>query len=196
MATEKDKMQAGDWHDPGDPTLCAERAHAHDLCARLGRARTATARQALVRALLHPQSAPDVVLTPPFFCDYGAHIEIGEGSFFNTQCVLLDTCRIHIGQRVLVGPGVHIYTVTHPMDAQRRRTGIERGQPVTIEDDVWIGGGTVICPGVTIGARTVVGAGSVVTRALPPDVFAAGNPCRVIRSLQGEEGEPPPSALG
>ena len=123
-----------------------------------------------------------VFVTPPFFCDYGSQIELGENVYFNFNCVLLDVCRIRIGAHTLVGPAVQIYTPLHPMDAALRRQQ-EYGKPVDIGCDVWIGGGAVILPGVTIGDRAVIGAGSVVTRDIPPDVFAAGNPCRVVRPV-------------
>ena len=105
--------------------------------------------------------------------------------FFNFNCVVLDVAPVRIGNHVLFGPAVQVYAATHPVDAGERRNGLESGMPISIGDDAWIGGGAVICPGVSIGARSVIGAGSVVTRNIPEDVFAAGNPCRVIRSLAG-----------
>lgn len=122
-------------------------------------------------------------VTPPFFCDYGYNIELGPDTYLNADCILLDVCPISIGARSLLGPGVHIYSASHPMEATVRSTGLELGKPVTVGADTWIGGGAIICPGVSIGSDTVVGAGSVVTRDLGSRVFAAGNPCRVIRRL-------------
>ena len=127
--------------------------------------------------------ANDAWIQPPFFCDYGYNIALGSKVFFNFNCVVLDVMRVEIGNNVLFGPSVQIYTATHPLNAAERRTWRELAKPVTIGSDVWVGGGAIICPGVTIGDRSVIGAGSVVTRAIPADVFAAGNPCRVIRSL-------------
>lgn len=121
----------------------------------------------------------------PFFCDYGTNIHLGERVYFNFGCVVLDVCEVKIGAFTSFGPAVQIYTATHPMNAQLRRTQ-EFGRPITIGSDVWVGGGAIICPGVTIGSRTVVGAGSVVTRDIPEGVFAAGNPCRVIRQITEE----------
>ena len=121
-------------------------------------------------------------MQPPFFCDYGSNIQLGERVFFNFNCVVLDVCCVTIGDHTLIGPAVQIYTATHPLDAAQRRLA-ESGKPVEIGSDVWIGGGAIILPGVRIGARTVIGAGSVVTRDVPDEVFAAGNPCRVIRHL-------------
>ena len=117
-----------------------------------------------------------------FFCDYGHNIVLGKKCFFNFNCVVLDVCRVTIGDYTLFGPAVQIYTATHPLEAELRRTR-EFAKPITIGSDVWIGGGAILCPGVTIGDKTVIGAGSVVTRDIPANVFAAGNPCRVIRPL-------------
>ena len=116
-------------------------------------------------------------------CDYGFNITIGKKTFINYDCVFLDCNNITIGDEVQIAPGVHIYTATHPLDPQQRRSGLERALPVAIADGVWLGGGAIICPGVTIGENTVIGAGAVVTRDLPPNVLAVGNPCRVIRPL-------------
>ncbi len=124
-------------------------------------------------------------MQPPFFCDYGSNIELGEGVFFNFNCVVLDVCRVRIGSFTLLGPAVQIYTATHPMNASERRSGLEYGKPVDIGDDVWIGGGVVVLPGVSIGSGAVIGAGSVVTRDVPAGTFAAGNPCQVIRQVSG-----------
>ena len=126
---------------------------------------------------------PDFDIRPPFFCDYGANIFAGDKLFINFDCVVLDCNVVRIGSNVLIGPKVQIYTAHHPLEPEARRTLVEMASPVTIEDDVWIGGGAIICPGVTVGAGTTVGAGSVVTRDIPARVVAAGNPCRVIRAL-------------
>ncbi|WP_240596607.1 sugar O-acetyltransferase [Rhodohalobacter barkolensis] len=122
-------------------------------------------------------------VNPPFYCDYGVHIYAGEKFFANYDCVILDCNEVRIGDRVLLGPKVQIYTATHPLHPAERREEWELAHPVTIEDDVWIGGGAIICPGVHIGAGTTIGAGSIVTRDIPANVLAAGNPCRVIRKL-------------
>jgi maltose O-acetyltransferase len=129
----------------------------------------------------------DVGIQPPFYCDYGSNITLGRKIFMNFNCTILDVASVHIGDHVLLGPAVQIYAATHPLSAAVRRSGLEAGKPVVIGADVWIGGGAIICPGVSIGPRTVIGAGSVVTRDVPSDVFAAGNPCRVLRSLVGED---------
>src|SRR5687767_14907179 len=119
-------------------------------------------------------------MQPPFYCDYGSNIHLGERVFFNFNCVVLDVCRVTIGDYTLFGPAVQILTATHPMDAALRRTE-ESGKPIAIGSDVWVGAGALVLPGVTIGSRSVIGAGSVVTRDVPDDVLAAGNPCRVLR---------------
>jgi len=187
MPTEREKMLAGELYDPLDPELAAGRERARDLCWDLNATREA--QQAERRAILQQLFAAggdDVWIQPPFYCDYGSNISLGRKCFFNFNCVVLDVCRVTIGDHVLCGPGVQIYTATHPLDPVLRRTQ-ESGKPIEIGSDVWIGGGVIICPGVRIGSHTVIGAGSVVTRDVPDDVFAAGNPCRVIRQLS--EGE-------
>ena len=183
MRTEKQKMLAGEPYQAADPALALERQQARTLCQELAALLPAeTARiQALLARLFG--AATDAYVTPPFFCDYGYNIQLGTNVYFNTHCVVLDGMPVSIGDHTMFGPGVHIYTAMHPLDAAQRRAGIEFGRAVTIGHDVWVGGSAVICPGVTIGAGTVVGAGSVVTRSLPPGVFAAGNPCRVLRKL-------------
>ncbi len=122
---------------------------------------------------------------PPFYCDYGAHIVVGDRFFANYGCVVLDCNEVRVGDGVLFGPQVQVYTATHPLDPADRRAGWEMARPIVIEDDVWIGGGAILCPGVRIGSGATVGAGSVVTRDVPPGVLAAGNPCRVVRELEG-----------
>ena len=183
MKTEKDKMLAGELYDPLDPLLVQERQRCRDLCKLLNDSRE-NQQEERHRILTELLGCPnDVWIQPPFFCDYGYNIAIGNKVFFNFNCVVLDVTRVEIGNHVLFGPSVQIYTATHPLDAAERRTWREFARPVSIGSDVWVGGGAIICPGVTIGDRSVIGAGSVVTRAIPNDVFAAGNPCRVIRSL-------------
>lgn len=122
-------------------------------------------------------------IQPPFYCDYGSHIKVGENFFMNFNCVILDCAMVTIGDNVMCGPYVQIYTAYHPVIAAERIKGPELASPITIGDNVWIGGGAIICPGVTIGSNTTIGAGSVVTKDIPANVFAAGNPCRVIREL-------------
>jgi maltose O-acetyltransferase len=183
MRTERQKMLDGELYDPLDPDLVAARVHARDLCQALN-ATTETQQDERGRILraLFAAGGDTVWMQPPFFCDYGSNIELGERVFFNFNCVVLDVCRVRIGSFSLFGPAVQIYTPMHPMNAEQRRRQ-EFGKPVEIGSDVWVGGGALILPGVRIGSRAVIGAGSVVTRDIPEDVFAAGNPCRVIREL-------------
>lgn len=181
--TEKEKMLAGLPYDPRDPELTAGRLRAHTLCRALNALGPADAehRSELVAQLLG-RSVP-VDITPPFFCDYGYNIDFGENAYLNFNCVFLDVARIRIGSNALIGPGVHVYAATHPTSVAERATGLELGGPITVEDNVWIGGGAIICPGVSIGEGSVIGAGSVVVNDIGPGVIAAGNPCRVIRNL-------------
>ena len=174
-------MLAGELYDALDAELVAARGRARDLCQALNATREAeqAERRSILRELFG-KGGDSVWMQPPFFCDYGTNIELGERVFFNFNCVVLDVSRVRIGSFTLFGPAVQIYTPMHPMDAARRRKQ-EYGKPVEIGDDVWVGGGAIILPGVRIGARAVIGAGSVVTRDVPEGMFAAGNPCRVIR---------------
>jgi maltose O-acetyltransferase len=119
----------------------------------------------------------------PFYCDYGCHIYAKENLYINYDCIILDCNKVFIGNNVLLAPRVQIYTAYHPLDAETRRSGLEMAASITIGDDVWIGGGAIICPGVTIGKNTTIGAGSVVTKDIPANVIAAGNPCKVIRDV-------------
>lgn len=183
MRSERDKMLAGDLYDPLDAELVRARDRARDLCQDLNATREGQQeeRRRILRQLFGA-GGETVWMQPPFYCDYGSNIRLGTKCFFNFNCVVLDVCEVRIGNHTLFGPAVQIYTATHPLDAELRRTQ-EFGKPVEIGSDVWIGGAAVICPGVRIGSRSVIGAGSVVTRDIPEAVFAAGNPCRVIRGL-------------
>ena len=183
MASEHDKMLAGELYDAYDPALVAARWRARDLCQALNatRERDEAERRRLAGELFG-KGGDSVLVQPPFFCDYGANIELGERVFFNFNCIVLDVCRVRIGSFCQFASGVQILTPLHPMGAAERRK-LEYGKPVTIGDDVWVGAGALILPGVTVGARAVIGAGSVVTRDVPEGVFAAGNPCRVIRAI-------------
>ena len=184
MRTERAKMLAGESYDPMDADLVAGRERARDLCQALNatRERETEARRVILCELFG-KGGDSVLMQPPFFCDYGANIELGERVFFNFNCVVLDVCPVRIGSFTLFGPGVQILTPLHPENAAERRLH-EHGKPIEIGSDVWVGGGALILPGVTIGSRTIIGAGSVVTRDIPDDVFAAGNPCRVLRPVR------------
>ena len=183
MRTEKEKMLAGELYDPLDPELCRERQHCRELCKRLNDSheQQQEERRRILTQLFGAET--DAWVQPPFFCDYGTNIRLGSKVFFNFNCVVLDVTQVTIGSNVLFGPSVQVYTATHPLEADKRRQWLEFAKPVTIGSDVWVGGGAIICPGVSIGERSVIGAGSVVTRNVPAGVLAAGNPCKVIRSL-------------
>ncbi len=183
MSSERDKMLAGELYDAQDVQLIADRARARDLCWALNATRESQhdERRRLLVALFGA-GGDTVRMQPPFYCDYGYNIELGEQVYFNFNCVVLDVCSVRIGSFTLFGPAVQVYTPMHPFDAEQRR-GKESGRPVEIGSDVWVGGGAIILPGVHIGDRCVIGAGSVVTRDIPEGVFAAGNPCRVVREI-------------
>jgi maltose O-acetyltransferase len=184
--SQKQKMLAGELYLANDPELAADYARAQAILAEFNATRgddIAGLTELLGRLLGH--LGRDAIIKPSLRCDYGFNISVGARTFINYDCVFLDCNRITIGEEVQIAPGVHIYTATHPLDAATRRSGLESALPVAISDGVWLGGRSVVCPGVTIGENTVVGAGSVVTKDLPPNVLAAGTPCRVIRQLDG-----------
>ncbi|HEY4542769.1 MAG TPA: sugar O-acetyltransferase [Noviherbaspirillum sp.] len=183
MKTEKEKMLAGELYDPFDAELVAARERARDLCQALNATRESEQgeRRRIMTELLG-SGGDSAWMQPPFFCDYGSNIHLGARVFFNFNCTVLDVCEVRIGDYTLFGPGVQILTPLHPLDATLRRTQ-EYGKPIEIGSDVWVGGGALILAGVRIGSRAIIGAGSVVTRDIPDGVLAAGNPCRVIRSI-------------
>jgi maltose O-acetyltransferase len=183
MRSEREKMLAGELYNALDAELVTARNRARDLCQALNRSREEDVeeRRRILQDLFG-RGGDTVWMQPPFYCDYGSNIELGERVFFNFNCVVLDVCTVRIGSFTLFGPAVQIYTPLHPLDAELRRRE-EYGKPIEIGADVWVGGGAIILPGVHIGARAVIGAGSVVTRDVPEATFAAGNPCRAIRSI-------------
>lgn len=183
MKTAREKMLVGEMYDAMDPELVVARERARNLCQDLNASRESE--QELRRRILTElfgEGGETVWMQPPFFCDYGTNIELGERVFFNFNCIVLDVCPVRIGSFSLFGPAVQIYTPMHPFNAELRRKE-EYGKPVEIGSDVWVGGGAIILPGVKIGSKSIIGAGSVVTRDIPDAVFAAGNPCRVIREI-------------
>jgi maltose O-acetyltransferase len=183
MSTERQKMLAGETYNALDPELVAARTRARDLCQQLNS--TGASEEAERRVILRNlfgKGGESVWMEPPFYCDYGSNIELGERVFFNFNCTVLDVCPVQIGDFTMFGPMVQIYTPLHPFNAEQRRRE-EFGKPIVIGSDVWVGGGAIILAGVKIGSRAVIGAGSVVTRDIPEAAFAAGNPCRVIRAI-------------
>jgi len=183
MSSEREKMLAGEFYHPLDAELVEARNRARDLCQALNATREIQEeeRRRIVQQLF-ASGGDDVWVQPPFYCDYGTNISLGKKCYFNFNCVVLDVAPVTIGDYSIFGPAVQIYAATHPLDATQRRTH-EFGKPIEIGSDVWVGGGSIICPGVKIGSGTVIGAGSVVTRDVPDGVVAAGNPCRIIRAL-------------
>jgi len=188
MKTEKQKMLAGELYNASDLQLSTEREKARLLMKELNDSRKdQVAEQTRILKDLIPNAGPGLWIEAPFYCDYGSNIVLGEKVFFNFNCVVLDVMKVTVGDRTLFGPNVQIYTATHPINYKQRALGLEYAKPVTVGEDVWVGGGAIICPGVTIGDRTIIGAGSVVTNDIPSDVVAAGNPCRVIRLIHPDE---------
>jgi maltose O-acetyltransferase len=181
--SEKQKMLAGQLYLGSDPELAAGRRRARQILREYNAAADDQAKRGVLLGSLFGEIGPGVLIEPAFSCDYGTNIVAGKNLFVNFNCVFLDCAAIRIGDNVQLGPAVQILTAHHPVDPIMRRDGRELASPVTIGDDVWIGGGAVICPGVTIGSGSTIGAGSVVTRDVPALVVAAGNPCRVIRRL-------------
>jgi maltose O-acetyltransferase len=195
LRTEQDKMLAGELYHAADPELVAGRARAREACERFAATRFADAatRTRILRELLGGVGA-DPEVEAPFTCDYGSFTFLGDGVFVNFGCVILDSARVQIGDRTMLGPGVHIYTATHNVEPEVRRSGLEFALPVTIGSDVWIGGRVTIGPGVTVGDGSTLGAGSVVLRDVPPRTVVAGNPARVIRTVPPADGDRPPGA--
>ncbi|MBJ8738644.1 maltose O-acetyltransferase [Citrobacter sp. FDAARGOS_156] len=183
MSEDKKKMIAGELYRPADETLRNDRLRARLLIHRYN----ATApdaqseRQAILRDLLGQSEG--AYIEPSFRCDYGYNIYLGNAFYANFDCVMLDVCPIHIGDNCMLAPGVHIYTATHPLDANERNSGVELGKPVTIGNNVWIGGHAVINPGVTLGDNVVVASGAVVTKSVPANTVVGGNPARIIKTL-------------
>lgn len=179
--TEREKMLAGLPYDPGDPDLRDGRARAVALTVAINAEPDGDRRGALVNELVRAADGRAVIM-PGFFCDYGVNIRMGARAFVNANSVFLDCAEIRIGDSFQAGPGVQLLTPEHPLDAVERR-GKETARPIVIGDDVWIGGGAIVLAGVTVGDRSVIGAGSVVTRDVPSDVVVVGNPARVVKSL-------------
>ncbi|MBD2002886.1 MULTISPECIES: sugar O-acetyltransferase [Cyanophyceae] len=182
--TEKQKMLAGELYLPSDPELAADSKRARRLL-RMYSATTEEQPELRSQILndLFGKVGSKVEIVPPFHCEYGSNIYAGDGLYMNYGCVILDGNTVHIGENVLCAPYVQIYTAYHPTDPEIRQSGLELAAPIKIGNNVWIGGGAIICLGVTIGDNTTIGASSVVVKDIPPNVVAVGNPCRIIRHL-------------
>ena len=180
--TEREKMLAGEPYDPLDPGLTAGRTRSQATVIEFNNEPDEARRMDLLAGLLGAIGEQTIVV-PPFFCDYGAHIRIGADCFINTNAIFLDCAEIRVGDHCQVGPGVQVLAADHPREPELRLDDIELARPVAIGFNCWIGAGAILCPGVSVGDHSVIGAGSVVTRDVPSRVVAAGSPCRVIRQL-------------
>ncbi|WP_338780683.1 maltose acetyltransferase domain-containing protein [Metabacillus sp. FJAT-52054] len=185
MKTEKEKMMAGEMYIPNDAQLLEERVNARRL-TRLLNETTEQEGEERVRLIkeLFGSTGKEIWLEPSFRCDYGSNIHTGESFFANFDCVFLDVCEIRFGDNCMLGPGVHIYTATHPLHPAERNSGKEFGKPITIGNNVWIGGAAVINPGVTIGDNAVIAGGAVVVKDVPANCVVGGNPARVLKEIE------------
>ena len=177
-------MLAGEMYNPMDEQLVKERHHARLLFQKINSLNddSKEERNKLLRKLIK-HAGKNLWIEPPFYCDYGYNIKAGDNIFMNFNCCILDVTMVTLGNNVMMGPNVQIYTATHPLEYKLRNSGKEFAKPITIGNNVWIGGNAVICPGVTIGDNVVIGAGAVVTKSFPDDVFIAGNPAKLIKAI-------------
>ncbi|AVI50046.1 sugar O-acetyltransferase [Pukyongia salina] len=182
--TEKDKMLRGEMYNPSNPQLIQERFEARLKFQKFNRLpESAKAERDILLKELLGSTGLNVNIEPPFYCDYGYNIILGDNVFLNFNCCILDVMPVTIGNNVMIGPYVQIYTATHPLESNARNSGREFAKEITIGKDVWLGGGAIICPGVTIGNGAVIGAGAVVTKDVPENVFVGGNPAKVIKAI-------------
>jgi maltose O-acetyltransferase len=184
VETELAKMIRGDLYIAMDPQLVQMRKNARRILREFNASteEEIPGRTEILKKLFG-KAGPKLYIEPPFYCDYGSHVFIADDFYANFNCTILDCAEVHIGSQVMFGPNVQIYTATHPLDAELRCSGPELAKTIRIGNRVWLGGGTIVCPGVTIGDNTTIGAGSVVTKDVPANVFAGGNPCKVIKQL-------------
>jgi len=188
MMSEKERMLAGKLYIADDPKLIKDFKKARALTRRFNNSTEEQTeyRKQLLQELFEA-TGENIHIEPPFRCDYGNNITVGENFYANFDCIILDVCKVKIGQNVMFGPRVNIFTAGHPIDAEVRNTQLEYGKPVTIGDNVWVGGNVVINLGVSIGDNAVIGSGAVVTKDIPPNVVAVGNPCRILREITAED---------
>ena len=185
MESEKEKARRGKLYDANyDAELLAERSTCKAKCHELNRLHPSQTedRETIIRQLFG-KTKKRFLIEQPFYCDYGYNIEIGENFYANMNCTILDAAKVTFGDNVFIAPGCGFYTAGHPLDAGQRNRGLEYARPITIGDNVWIGAQACVLPGVTIGNNSVIGAGSVVTKDIPANVVAAGNPCRIIKGI-------------
>jgi maltose O-acetyltransferase len=176
-------MLSGERYNFLDPELTSDRRRAKDLIRLLNACESPAERQDILRRLLGGVGEGSIV-EPPFHCTYGRNTYLGDGVYLNFSCIIIDNAEVHIGDHAMIGPAVQIYTAAHPLQAEPRLEGWEVAKPISLDEDVWIGGGAILLPGVRVGRNAVVGAGAVVTRDVPPDTVVAGNPARVIRRIE------------
>lgn len=185
MKSEKEKAKAGMLYDANyDAELLAERASCQERCYELNHLNPQQTEE-LKNIIKHlfGKTEQSFTIVPPFYCDYGYNIEIGKNFFINMNCVILDEAKVTFGDNVFIAPNCGFYTTGHPLDAEQRNKGLEYAYPITIGNNVWIGAHVCVLPGVTIGDNTVIGAGSIVTKNIPANVLAVGNPCKVVRPI-------------
>lgn len=181
---EKEKMINGKTYNPMVPELIEARIYAKSLCLKYNNLPvTASAEKTSLLKKLFSKTGDSIIIEPNFFCDYGFNIEFGENGYVNHNSVFLDCAKITFGSNVFIGPNCGFYTAIHPLNPDERNKFLESAKPITVGNNVWIGGNVVILPGVTIGDNTTIGAGSVVTKNIPSDVVAVGNPCKVIKNI-------------
>jgi maltose O-acetyltransferase len=180
--TEKEKMLAGEMYNCLDPALEVERQKAKELMLRYNLAESEDERQAILPQMLGGVGKNSLIW-PPFYCSYGKNTYLGDNVFLNYMCTILDNNEVRFGNHVMVGPAVQFLTAAHSLNVEERNRGLEVAKAITIEDNVWIGGGALLLPGVTVGRNAVVGAGAVVTKDVPADTIVGGNPARVIREV-------------
>jgi len=180
--SEREKMLAGESYDIFDPELVARRQRVKELLRRFNREEAEPRRLSLLQQLLG-EVGRESIIEPPFYCSYGQNTYLGDHVFLNSLCTILDNNEVRIGNHVMLGPVVQIYTAAHPLEAGARNRGWEVAKPVVIEDGAWLGGGAILLPGVRVGRNAVVGAGAVVTRDVPANAVVAGNPARVIQGI-------------
>ncbi len=183
---EKEKMIAGLKYNPTNPRIVLDHAKANRICTKYNKRafNEINMRSPLLKKLLNTKG--NFWIKPPFYCDFGYNITIGKNVMLNYGCIILDVCPVEIGDYTLIGPATHIYSACHSTNPQERKNYVEHGKPVKIGKNVWIGGHCCIMPGITIGDNAVIGAGSIVTKDIPANVVAVGNPCKVIRKIEEE----------
>ena len=177
------KMLKGDDYDPGTSYLTGLRARARKLTGEFNREYNEDKRNKILKKLIS-KMGKDCYITPGFFCDYGCNIELGDNVYFNANCVILDCAKVSVGANTFIGPNVQFYTPIHPLDYKTRNTYRESAKPITVGKNCWIGGSVILLPGITVGDGCVIGAGAVVTKSIPENSLAVGNPARVIRKIE------------